>query len=99
MTAPMVIEGAMREEMVLGYVEQCLVATLTHKGVAVVDNFAAHGVSAIRQMIERAGATPRYLPKSSPDLNPVELSYRKFKAFVRGLAEWTVPALYRAIRW
>jgi transposase len=47
---------------------------------------------------ETAGATLRYLPKYSPDLNPIELPYSKFKAYLRKLAARTIPSIHRAIR-
>ena len=40
------------------------------------------------------GATLRYLPKYSPDLNPIELPYSKFKDHLRKAAERTVRGLY-----
>jgi transposase len=98
MTAPMVIEGAMTGEMFLVYVEQCLVPTLKRNDIVAVDNFAAHKVAGVREAIERAGATLRYLPKYSPDLNPIELPYSKFKAFLRKAAQRNTRGLYRAIR-
>ena len=98
LTAPMVIEGAMNGEMFLAYVEQCLVPTLKRKDIVVIDNFAAHTGAAVREAIERAGATLRFLPKYSPDLNPIELPYSKFKAHMRKAAQRTVRGLYRAIR-
>ena len=98
MTAPMVVEGAMTGEMFLAYVEQCLVPTLKRNDIVVMDNFAAHKVPGIRAAIEKAGANLRYLPKYSPDLNPIELSYSKFKVVLRRLAARTVPRLYRTIR-
>jgi transposase len=98
MTAPMVIEGAMNGETFLAYVEQCLVPTLKRNDIVVADNFAAHKVAGVREAIEKAGATLRYLPKYSPDLNPIELPYSKFKTFLRKAAERTVPGLYRAVR-
>jgi transposase len=98
MTAPMVVKGAMTGEMFLAYVEQCLVPTLKRNDIVVMDNFAAHKVPGIREAIEKAGANLRYLPKYSPDLNPIELSYSKFKAVLRRLAAHTVPRLYRTIR-
>jgi transposase len=98
MTAPMVIEGAMNGETFRAYVEQCLVPTLKRHDIVVVDNFAAHKVPGVREAIEKAGATLRYLPKYSPDLNPIEMSYSKFKETLRKAAERTVPGLYRAIR-
>jgi transposase len=98
MTAPMVLEGAMTGEMFRAYVEQCLVPTLKRNDIVVVDNFAAHKVAGIEEAIEKAGATLRFLPKYSPDLNPIELPYSKFKAFLRKAAQRTVPGLYRTIR-
>lgn len=98
MTAPMVIEGAMNGETFLAYVEQCLVPTLKRNDIVMVDNFSAHKVPGIREAIEKVGATLRYLPKYSPDLNPIEMPYSKFKGFLRKVAERTVPGLYRAIR-
>ena len=98
MTAPMVVEGAMTGEMFRAYVEQCLAPTLKRNDIVVVDNFAAHKVSGVQEAIEKTGATLRYLPKYSPDLNPIELPYSKFKAFLRKAAERTVPGLYRKIR-
>ena len=35
---------------------------------------------------------------NSPDLNPIEMPYSKFKALLRKVAERTVPGLYRTIR-
>src|SRR6185369_11637415 len=70
LTAPMVLEGAMSGEMFRAYVEQCLVPALKRGDVVVMDNFAAHKVPGVREAIEKAGATLRYLPKYSPTSIP-----------------------------
>jgi transposase len=98
MTAPMVIKGAMTGEMFLAYVEQCLVPTLRRNDIVVMDNCRVHLVAGIREAIAKARATLRYLPKYSPDLNPIELPYSKFKALLRKAAARTIPGLYRTIR-
>ena len=98
MVAPMVIEGAMTGDIFRAYVEQCLAPTLRRNDIVVMDNLQAHKVPGVRETIEKAGATLRYLPKYSPDLNPIEMSYSKFKALLRKVAERTVPGLYRTIR-
>jgi transposase len=98
MTAPMVFEGAMTGEMFLAYVEQCLAPTLKRNDIVVLDNLGAHKVAGVKEAIEKVGATLRFLPKYSPDLNPIELSYSKFKALLRKVAARTVRGLYRAIR-
>ena len=52
-----------------------------------MDNLRAHKVPGVREAIEKAQATVRYLPKYSPDLNPIEMPYSKFKALLRKFAE------------
>jgi transposase len=98
MVAPMVVEGAMNGEAFLAYVEQVLVPTLRRNDIVVMDNYAAHKVPGIQEAIERAGATIRYLPRYSPDLNPIEMPYSKFKTMLRKAAGRTVRDLYRTIR-
>jgi transposase len=98
MTAPMVIRGAMNGEAFLAYVKQCLVPTLKRGSVVVMDNVATHKVEGVRAAIEAAGATLRYLPPYSPDLNPIELSFSALKAYLRKFAERTEDTLRRRIR-
>jgi len=98
MVAPMVIEGAMTGEIFLAYVQQFLAPTLRRNDIVVMDNYAAHKVVGVQEAIQKVGATVRYLPKYSPDLNPIELSYSTFKQFLRKVAARTVPRLNRAIR-
>lgn len=76
----------MNGEMFLAYVEQCLVPTLKCNDIVVADNFAAHKVAGIQEAIEKAGATLRFLSRYSPDLNPIEMPYSKFKEFMRKAA-------------
>jgi transposase len=97
MTAPFVVDGPMNGKIFQTYVEQCLVPTLARKDIVVMDNLAAHKLPAIRHAIEAAGATLRYQPQYSPDLNPIEMAFSKLKAFLRKLAERTVPRLRRSI--
>jgi transposase len=88
----------MNGEMFLAYVESCLVPTLQRNDIVVMDNCQIHLGSSIREAIEKPGATLRYLPKYSPDLNPIEMAYSKFKTFLRKGAARNVPGLTRAIR-
>jgi transposase len=97
MTAPMVIDGPMNGEIFLAYVEQCLAPTLKLDDMVVMDNLPAHKVPGVKQAIEAAGATLHYLPQYSPDLNPIEMPFSKFKAFLRTVSERTIRALCRRI--
>jgi transposase len=97
MTAPLVVDGPMTGETFLAYVVQCLVPTLKRNQIVLMDNLSAHKAPGIREAIEAAGATLRYLPQYSPDLNPIEMSFSKLKANLRKLAERTIPRLCRSI--
>ena len=98
MISPMVIDGPMNAEIFLAYVEQCLVPELRPGDIVVMDNLPAHKAAGIKEVVESAGATLRMLPKYSPDFNPIELPYSKFKALLRKVAARTVPALLKTIR-
>ena len=98
MTAPMVVDGPIDGELFLVYVEKCLVPTLQPNDIVVMDNLTAHKVPGVAEAIAAAGATLRYLPQYSPDLNPIEMPFSKFKAYLRRLAERTVPGVHHAIR-
>ena len=97
LTAPFMIEGAMTGEIFLAYVEQFLAPMLKRKDTVVMDNLSAHKVPGIRTAIEGTGASLRYLPQYSPDLNPIEMFFSKLKAFLRKLAGRTIHRLYRSI--
>ena len=97
MTAPFVLEGAMNGPLFLAYVKQCLVPTLKRGDIVVMDNLPVHKVAGVREAIEAAGATLLYLPPYSPDLNPIEQAFSKFKSLARKAAERTIDGLCRAI--
>ncbi len=58
---------------------------------------SSHKVAGVREAIEAVGATLIYLPPYSPDLNPIELAFAKFKTGLRKAAERTVDDLWRRI--
>jgi transposase len=54
------------------HVEQVLAPTLRKGDIVFMDNLRTHKIEGVREAIEAAGATVRYLPVYSPDLNPIE---------------------------
>ena len=97
MTAPMVLDGPMHGAAFLAYVERLLIPTLKPGDIVIMDNLPAHKPTAVRRAIERAGAELRFLPPYSPDFNPIELAFAKFKAFLKAIAARTVDGLWNAI--
>ena len=97
MTAPMVLDGAMHAAAFLAYVEQVLVPTLKPGDIVIMDNLPAHKSTAVRKAIEKAKVELRFLPPYSPDFNPIEMAFSKFKAFLKRIAARTVDDLWNAI--
>lgn len=97
MVAPMVLDGPINGAAFVAYIEQCLAPTLKRGDIVVIDNLPAHKVAGVKEAIEAAGATVQYLPQYSPDFNPIEMPFSKFKAFLRKVSERTVRGLCRRI--
>jgi transposase len=96
-TAPFVIDRAMTGAIFVEYIRQCLLPTLSHGDIVVMDNLSAHKNPAVQQLIEGAGAELRYLPPYSPDLNPIEQGFSKLKAHLRKAQERSIDALWQRI--
>jgi transposase len=74
--APWLLEGPIDGESFRTYVECVLVPTLREGDIVIMDNLGSHKGKAVRQLIRSAGAKLFFLPKYSPDLNPIEQSSR-----------------------
>lgn len=95
--APCVFDGPINGERFLAYVEQFLVPTLKPNDIVVLDNLSSHKGKAVRNAIKAAGGRLLFLPKYSPDLNPIEQVFAKLKGFLRKAAPRTPDAISRAI--
>jgi transposase len=79
------------------YVEQVLVPTLHPGDIVIIDNLGSHKAKAVRQLIRAAGAKLFFLPKYSPDLNPIEQVFAKIKHLLRKAAARSVETICTAI--
>jgi transposase len=95
--APWLIEGPIDGESFRTYVEKVLVPTLREGDIVIMDNLGSHKGKAVRALIRSAGAKLFFLPKYSPDLNPIEQAFAKLKHFLRKAAARTVEAICAAI--
>jgi transposase len=94
LTAPLVVDGAINGELFLGWVRLHLVPTLRPGDIVVMDNLGAHKVAGVHEAITAVGARLLYLPPYSPDLNPIELVFSKFKWLLRSASARTVESLW-----
>lgn len=94
--APCVIDGPINGESFLAYVEQVLVPTLKAGDIVVIDNLGSHKGKAVRRAIRATGARLFFLPPYSPDLNPIEQVFAKFKTLLRKAEARTYDAVANA---
>jgi transposase len=95
--APLAFPGALNAATFQSYVEQVLVPALHRGDVVVFDNLSSHLGPAVFKAIERAGAVVMPLPPYSPDFNPIEEMFSKFKEFLRRVGARAKEHLYDAI--
>jgi transposase len=95
--APCLFDGPINGERFRAYVEQFLVPTLKPNDIVVLDNLGSHKGKAVRRAVRDVGARLLFLPKYSPDLNPIEQLFAKLKGFVRKAEPRTLDAVSNAI--
>ena len=96
-TACMTIEGATDTAVFQAYVRAILAPSLQPGDIVVMDNLGPHKNEHTVKLIEQAGASVRFLPAYSPDLNPIEMMWSKVKALLRTAEARTAEDLQRAI--
>ena len=97
LTAPCVFDGPINGLCFRAYVEQVLLPTLQPGDIVVMDNLGSHKSKAVRQAIRSAGARLWFLPKYSPDLNPIEQSFAQIKHAMRLAQKRNTDDLWRHI--
>jgi len=95
--APWLLDGPINAERFLIYVEQVLVPSLEPGDIVIMDNLGSHKGKAVRQAIRAAGARLLFLPKYSPDLNPIEQLFAKLKHRLRAAQQRTRDGVCDAI--
>ena len=87
----------MDKEMFELYVEAILAPTLRPGDVIILDNLPAHRSNVAASILKEIGAWFLFLPKYSPDLNPIEMAFSKLKAYLRRIGARTFDQLIEAI--
>jgi putative transposase len=95
--APWLIDGPINGQRFRIYVEQVLVPTLKPGDIVILDNLGSHKGKIVRRAIRSIGAKLFFLPKYSPDLNPIEQVFAKLKHLLRKASARTPDAVCDAI--
>lgn len=95
--APWLLEGPINGESFRLYIDQVLIPTLRPGDIVIMDNLGSHRSIAVRRALRAVGAKLFFLPKYSPDLNPIEMLFSKLKHGLRKAAKRTQDAIYTAL--
>ncbi len=95
--APWLLDGPINGEKFRLYVEKVLVPALGPRDIVVMDNLGSHKGQVVRQAIRSTGVKLFFLPKYSPDLNPIEQVFAKLKHLLRKAAARSFDAVTTAI--
>lgn len=95
--APWLLKGPINGACFRTYVDKVLAPTLRKDDIVILDNLGSHKSKAVRHAIRNAGAKLLFLPKYSPDLNPIEQLFAKIKQGLRKAAKRTFETVSNAI--
>ncbi len=91
------VEGAMDGDAFFVFLQKCLAPCLRAGDVVLMDNLSTHKSARMSEAIQAHGAEVIFLPRYSPDFNPIEGAWSKLKAYLRKVAARTPKALDRAL--
>lgn len=94
---PIVFEGTLNSTILCKYIEM-IVPSLCADDIILLDNCTVHTSKLVKETLKRCGVNFWYLPKYSPDLNPIELMWAYVKSILRKLKARTVDKLHDALK-
>jgi transposase len=83
--AAMLLDGPINGDSFAGFRDWLLAPSLNPGDLVVLDNLSSHKSVAAAKAVEAVGGKFIYLPPYSPDLNPIENIFSKFKQLIRAL--------------
>lgn len=95
--APFTFDGTLNTEIFKPYVEQMLAPVMHKDDIFILDNCSVHKVKDSLKPLLDKGVKVLFLPPYSPDLNPIEMSWSKIKAYLRKVCADTKYALNDAL--
>ena len=95
---PFVFDGTLDAKLFRAYLKKFVVPSLSKGDIVIMDNSSVHKAKGAIDPIINAGATVLFLPRYSPDFNPIELLWSKMKSFLRKAKARTIEALMDSIK-
>jgi transposase len=90
--------GNLNTDLFIGYLQLCVLHLLTEGKVLIMDNHPVHCAKAVMEFLDSRNVAYVYLPRYSPELNPIEEAFSKIKHTVRKFKPRLPIEIYNAIR-
>jgi transposase len=94
---PIVFSGTLNKELFAEYIKIQLKPTLADDDILLLDNSSVHRSKLVVDALNECGIKVLWLPRYSPDYNPIELLWAYMKSILRKLKARTREKLDEAI--
>lgn len=94
---PLVFDGTLNKYLFVEYLKTCLKPTLSENDVVLLDNSSVHRSKLVLATLEELKIKYLFLPKYSPDFNPIELLWAWMKSVLKKLKARTLEKLENTI--
>jgi len=95
---PLVFDGTLNKEFFAHYIKVCLAPKLSADDVLLLDNSSVHTSTLVLDTLKECGINYLFIPRYSPDLNPIELMWAWIKSILKKLKARTQDKLLDAIK-
>ena len=95
---PIVFKGTLNRFLFAEYIKKQLKPTLADDDILLLDNSSVHTSQLVKDTLEECGINYIYLPRYSPDFNPIELLWAFLKSYLRKAKARTREKLDEAIK-
>ena len=90
------MSGAFNKASFQEYMEEDLLPSLKRGDIVIMDNLSVHRNSFNIRKFKRRGIEVRYLPRYSPDFNPIENMWGKVKEIIRRIGPRSEDEIWHA---
>jgi transposase len=95
--APLTYRGTLDGKLFRVYIKDALAPAMKGGDTLILDNLSAHKVKGAMKPLEDKGIKVVFLPRYSPDFNPIKLAWSKIKAYLCKEKARTIDRLYSAV--
>lgn len=94
-TDGLIFSGGTDKATFKNFMEEILLPAAKAGDIVIMDNLKVHKNSFDKMLFEKKGVEIKYLPRYSPEYNPIEMMWSKVKTYTRKKEPWDFFSLWR----